>query len=106
MVLRGGPRGRVGHRRTYLKRVAPVTVERPSSFVWVLSRWRLVRVAEGSGAPRGRGARGGRASGGGSRGAKTSSSSGGARSGVSRGNSGRSPADRASTNGASTGRSG
>src|SRR5260370_19491776 len=37
MVLRGGPRGRVGHRRTCLKRVAPDVVERPSSFVWPVS---------------------------------------------------------------------
>jgi hypothetical protein len=36
MVLRGGPRGRVGRRRTFLKRVAPIMVERPSSFVWVV----------------------------------------------------------------------
>jgi hypothetical protein len=36
MVLRGGPRGRVGRRRTCLKRAAPDEVERPSSFVWVL----------------------------------------------------------------------
>src|ERR1700689_5325186 len=36
MVLRGGPRGRVGHRRTCLKRVAPDEVERPSSLVWIL----------------------------------------------------------------------
>src|SRR6266513_4071657 len=36
MVLRGGPRGRVGRRRTCLKRVAPVMVERPSSLVWVV----------------------------------------------------------------------
>src|SRR5271166_3398320 len=36
MVLRGGPRGRVGRRRTCLKRVAPDVVERPSSLVWVV----------------------------------------------------------------------
>lgn len=36
MVLRGGPRGRVGRRRTCLKRVAPIVVERPSSLVWIL----------------------------------------------------------------------
>ena len=36
MVLRGGPRGRVGRRRTCLKRVAPNMVERPSSLVWVV----------------------------------------------------------------------
>src|SRR5438034_9382824 len=36
MVLQGGPRGRVGRRRTCLKRVAPVMVERPSSLVWVV----------------------------------------------------------------------
>src|SRR5450432_537152 len=39
MVLRGGLRGRVGRRRTCLKRVAPYVVERPSSLVWV--SWRL-----------------------------------------------------------------
>src|SRR6266446_5174350 len=38
MVLRGGPRGRVGRRRTCLKRVAPDEVERPSSLVWVVLR--------------------------------------------------------------------
>src|SRR6266542_3512233 len=38
MVLRGGPRGRVGRRRTCLKRVAPDTVERPSSLVWIVLR--------------------------------------------------------------------
>src|SRR5712671_2286445 len=37
MVLRGGPRGRVGRRRTCLKRVAPDVVERPSSLVWPVS---------------------------------------------------------------------
>ncbi len=37
MVLRGGLRGRVGRRRTCLKRVVPTAVvERPSSLVWVL----------------------------------------------------------------------
>src|SRR3984885_16345854 len=71
MVLRGGPRGRVGRRRTYLKRVAPDEVERPSSFVWILlgGCWRLVGVAEGRGAPKGRGAGGPRTGGGRPRGA-------------------------------------
>ncbi len=48
MVLRGGPRGRVGRRRTCLKRVVPTAVvERPSSLVWVLLKaggwlaWRM-----------------------------------------------------------------
>src|ERR1700747_2555746 len=66
MVLRGGPRGRVGRCRTYVKRVAPDEVERPSSFVWVRwwQSWRLVGVAEGHETPKGRGASGGRAGGG------------------------------------------
>src|SRR5690348_5817909 len=55
MVLRGGPRGRVGRRRTCLKRVAPDEVERPSSLVWILW-WQMleVGVAEGRGTPKGR----------------------------------------------------
>src|SRR5271154_1387243 len=67
MVLRGGPRGRVGHRRTYVKSVVPDEVERPSSFVWVRwwRRWRLVGVAEGRETPKGRGASGGGRTGGG-----------------------------------------
>src|SRR6266699_3314191 len=77
MVLRGGPRGRVGRRRTCMKRVAPDVVERPSSLVWVVLRlWRLVSVAEGRpGAPRGRAGSGGNPRT--SRGAKTTGGSGG-----------------------------
>src|SRR5581483_10634217 len=36
MVLRGGPRGRVGRRRTYREEGRSRKVERPSSFVWLV----------------------------------------------------------------------
>src|ERR1700751_5753148 len=65
MGLRGGPRWRVGRRRTCLKRVAPDEVERPSSLVWILW-WQMleVGVAEGRGTPGARGASGGSRKGG------------------------------------------
>src|SRR5271169_5166392 len=70
MVLRGGPRGRVGRRRTCLKRAAPDVVERPSSLVWVVfEAGGLVSVAEEPETPKGQGASSGNPKT--SRGAKT-----------------------------------
>src|SRR6201992_3223424 len=68
MVLRGGPRGRVGHRRTYCEEGRSRKVERPSSlFACTGQGWRLVKVAEepehrtnDGGTPRGAGSGRGR----------------------------------------------